>query len=216
MTAVAAGEAVITATATDGTGAEASCRVTVGEDPYDEGYQAGLDLMKEEKFYSAREAFLTSRMIDAEDMAQKCIQKWPKTGELWHNKDMRSNEMYLSFHVQQSDSSTGRYIKVYTEDNELAATLFILGTGKARAKLPGGRYRILDASGSEWYGTKERFGPEGRYEYMVFDEFEEDKYLTDLPAGYEWTISINITENTEGTGVGSEETDWENWPDDET
>ena len=53
------------------------------------------------------------------------------------------------------------------------------------------------------------FGREGRYEYMVFEEIEGDDYLTDLEAGYEWTITINVTESTEGTGVGSEEVDWE-------
>ena len=207
---VSAGEAVITARATDGTGVEATCQVTVGEDPYDEGYQAGLEYMENEKYYSARQAFRTSLMADAEDMAQKCIQKWPRNGEIMHNKDLRSNETWLTFFVQQSDTSVGHYFMVYTEDNVLAATLFVQGSGKkVTAKLPGGRYRIREAEGTEWYGTKEMFGREGRYEYMVFEEIEGDDYLTDLEAGYEWTITINVTESTEGTGVGSEEVDWE-------
>ena len=210
---VSAGEAVITVKATDGTGIEAACRVTVGEDLYDEGYSAGLAYMESEKYYSARQAFLTSLMVDAEDMAQKCIRPWPKNGELWHNQDLRSNEVWLSFSVNQADDSMGRYFMVYTEENVLAATLFIHGSGKVTTKLPGGRYRIREAQGTEWYGTKETFGREGHYEFMVFNEFEGDDDLTDVPAGYETTITINASESTEGTGVGSEETDWDSWMD---
>jgi len=152
-------------------------------------------------------------MVDAEDMAQKCIRPWPKNGELWHNQDLRSNEVWLSFSVNQADDSMGRYFMVYTEENVLAATLFIHGSGKVTTKLPGGRYRIREAQGTEWYGTKETFGREGHYEFMVFNEFEGDDDLTDVPAGYETTITINASESTEGTGVGSEETDWDSWMD---
>ena len=213
-TAVSVGDAVITARAADGSGTEASCKVRVGEDPYDDGYREGLELKKEGKFYSAREAFRRSRMADAQDMAQKCAQVFPKTGELWHNKNFKSSEMYLLFSVEQADPSTGMYINVYSENNELASTLFIRGVGKARTKLPGGRYRIRDATGTEWFGEKETFGQEGHYELMTFREIEGDEYLTDLEKGYEWTISINIVSQagTAGsTGVGQEETDWNSW-----
>ncbi|MBQ9031765.1 MAG: hypothetical protein IJ106_09990 [Parasporobacterium sp.] len=47
---------------------------------------------------------------------------------------------------------------------------------------------------------------------MSFDEFEEDEYLTWLGAGYEWTITINVTEaNPDATGVGSVYSDWDSW-----
>ncbi len=38
-----------------------------------------------------------------------------------------------------------------------------------------------------------------------------EKYLTVLDAGYAWTISVSVSEATGGTGVGSDETDWESW-----
>ena len=211
ITGVSAGEAVITAKAADGTEVEASCAVTVGADPYDEGYAAGLEYMKEEKYYSARGAFETSRMVDAEDMAANCIRPWPKTGELWHNKDLGKNDMVLQFQVGNADSSRGMYFMVYTEDNVLASTMFVHGSGKASARLPGGNYRIRDAAGTEWYGEKETFGKNGSYEYMVFNEVPGDEYLTVLDAGYAWTISVSVSEATGGTGVGSDETDWESW-----
>ena len=100
---------------------------------------------------------------------------------------------------------------VYTEDNVLASTMFVHGSGKASARLPGGNYRIRDAAGTEWYGEKETFGKNGSYEYMVFNEVPGDEYLTVLDAGYAWTISVSVSEATGGTGVGSDETDWESW-----
>ena len=206
------GEALITARAADGSGIEAVCRVTVGEEPYDEPYREGLEYMADERYYSARGAFSTSHMADAEDMAEKCVQNLPKTAELWHNQEMKSNEMRLLFRVEAAEPSTGRYFMVYTEEGELASTLFIRGSGAARTNLPGGRYRIRDAWGTEWYGTKETFGREGSYEYMVFNEFEEDEYLTDLAEGYEWTISINVSESAANAAdVGGDDTDWESW-----
>ena len=156
--------------------------------------------MKEEKYYSARGAFETSRMVDAEDMAANCIRPWPKTGELWHNKDLGKNDMVLQFQVGNADSSRGMYFMVYTEDNVLASTMFVHGSGKASARLPGGNYRIRDAAGTEWYGEKE-----------TFNEVPGDEYLTVLDAGYAWTISVSVSEATGGTGVGSDETDWESW-----
>ena len=113
--------------------------------------------------------------------------------------------------INSYDESIGRYFKVFAEDGTLAACLFITGSGTVSTSLPGGIYKIMDATGDTWYGTSEAFGPDGYYEYMVFDEVEGDRYLTILDAGYEWTISVNVTENTGGTGVGSESFDWDSW-----
>ncbi len=47
---------------------------------------------------------------------------------------------------------------------------------------------------------------------MVFNEFEEDDYLTELSAGYEWFININPVEETpDSADVGSVNNDWETW-----
>ena len=45
---------------------------------------------------------------------------------------------------------------------------------------------------------------------MVFDEFEDDRYLTALDAGYKWAISINTTSDN-GQDVSSEEDAWGSW-----
>ena len=72
--------------------------------------------------------------------------------------------------------------------------------------------RIREAGGTAWYGPRDLFGRDGKYETMVFNEFEEDDYLTELSAGYEWFININPVEETpDSADVGSVNNDWETW-----
>jgi hypothetical protein len=76
--------------------------------------------------------------------------------------------------------------------------------------LPGGNYYIKLASGTKWYGEKELFGEEGSYQTLVFNENENDRYLTSLKEGYEWKIEINAS-NSVGQGVESEDSNWDSW-----
>ncbi len=171
-------------------------------------YERACTLFEEGRYYSARAAFENSGYGDWEERAAACVQPMPGTGVISRAENMASDEMELVFVVNAADESVGRFISVYTEDHVLAAELFILGSGSAEVGLPGGRYYVKDASGTEWYGADEQFGPDGYYENMVFDEVEGDRYLTVLDAGYVWTITIN-TSTTAGQGVGSERTGWE-------
>ena len=182
-----------------------------GKDGGEFDYLRGCALYAQGRYYSAKEAFEYSQYKDYQERAAACVQPWPGNGELWHNSSYYSQSMYLSFQINSYDESIGRYFKVFAEDGTLAACLFITGSGTVSTSLPGGIYKIMDATGDTWYGTSEAFGPDGYYEYMVFDEVEGDRYLTILDAGYEWTISVNVTENTGGTGVGSESFDWDSW-----
>ena len=184
--------------------------LSVPEDA-DESFLEGLSYIAEEKYYSAREAFLASSTEQAAILAESCILPWPETGELWHSESFVSDDMILEFKVVQEDPDTGMYFMVFAENGELASTLFVLGEGTVSANLPGGRYRIQDASGTAWYGEKEVFGKDGFYERMIFEEFEGDDYLTDLEAGYLWTISINVSPDDISTGVDADETDWDTW-----
>ena len=171
-------------------------------------YDRATALFEEGKYYSAKKAFEESGYGDWGQRAAACVQPMPETGELWHNTDLESDEMILSFDVNEQDSNTGWYISVYTEDKKPAATVFVKGSGTVETKLPGGNYYIKDAKGTEWYGEDELFGPDGHYENMIFDEVEGDRYLTALDAGYEWKITIQNAD-AQGQGVGSEETGWE-------
>lgn len=181
----------------------------------DEGryqYLKGCAFLQTEHYYKAMEAFGNSSYADAKERMQACEQPLPETGELWHNSEVIGQDMYLTFKVNSPDEARGMCFEVYTEDGTLAAVLFQKGSGSVTTKLPGGNYRIRDASGDTWYGRADSFGPEGSYEFMVFDEFEDDEYLTRLDSGYEWAISINMQGGgPDAAGVGSEQSSWEDW-----
>ena len=54
------------------------------ESEIDASYQQALEYLKEEKYYSAYEAFNESYADDAYEQAQKCIKPWPKNGVLYN------------------------------------------------------------------------------------------------------------------------------------
>ena len=175
-------------------------------------YMKGCVYFQTEHYYKALEAFADSHYGDYEERMAACEQPWPESGELWHNSEVYGQDMYLDFQVNSYDESEGMCFEVYTEDGVLASVLFQTGTGMVTTKLPGGNYRIKDATGETWYGRKDAFGRDGHYEYMSFDEIDSDEYLTQLDSGYEYTITINVQEGTpDGTGVGSVNSDWESW-----
>ena len=66
-------------------------------------------------------------------------------------------------------------------------------------KIPKGIYRTK-------VETRDMFG----CQMVIFNEVEDDKYLTTLDEGSEWKITINTSDNG-GQGVESEETDWDSW-----
>ena len=172
-------------------------------------YDKAVSLFDQGKLYSAKAAFEKSQYKDWEQRAAACAQPMPETGELTHDENMRSDNMILAFTVNATDENKGMYISVYTKDNKPVETLFVKGSGTIETRIPGGEYYVNDASGTEWYGADEQFGPDGHYERMVFDEVESDRYLTVLEEGYQWDITINATTGG-GQGVGSEESSWEN------
>ena len=175
-------------------------------------YFRGCTLYAQEYYYQALEAFLASEYGDYKERAEQCVQEWPQNGEIWHNSDYYSKDMYLIFTVNSYDESEGMFFEVYTDSGILVSSLFQTGSGTVYTSLPGGLYRIKDASGKTWYGPGDAFGREGSYEFMSFYEIEDDPYLTYLESGYEWTITVNVTSSTaEGTGVGSVSSDWESW-----
>ena len=171
----------------------------------DEDYQAGLRYMKEEKYYSALESFRMSYLEEADELAQKCIQPWPKTGEIWHHSSIKGR-IPLTVKVNQS-SERAMLVRIYKSDT-LVACLFIGGSGQATTKLPAGTYVIKDGTGYEWYGLKEAFGREGSYEIMTFGANDSEQVT--LQSRYEYTIRINVSDgSSSGEGIGSKYEDWD-------
>ena len=173
-------------------------------------YLKASALYLDEHYFLAKEIFETCTYKDSAERAASCVQPFPETGELWHNKDMISEKMELEINVSfVDDEEEGRYIMIYSEEGENAANIFIGGADAIVSKLPGGNYRMKSATGKEWYGIKDMFGKEGKYENLIFNEFEDDKYLTKLEEGFRWTITIN-TSNV-GQTVDTEDVGWEQW-----
>ena len=174
----------------------------------DKDYQLGLQLMSEGKYYSAYEAFGYSSAEEALTMAEKCVQAWPKNGEIWHNPSAKGSKMELTVKVNQ-DSDRAMLVKLIKSGVEVAY-LFIGGTGSATAKLPAGTYVIKDGVGTRWFGKEEAFGREGSYETMTFGD--NDQAEVTLQNGHAYTITINVTNpDPEAEGVGSEYEDYDNF-----
>ncbi len=173
-------------------------------DGYKDRYDEAMALYNDEKYYSARQAFLASGYGDWEDMAAKCIRRLPSTGELWHDPNTWVRDMYLTFRIDQP-ADTSIFFRLY-KDNKPVSYVFVAGPGETTVELPGnGYYMIKDGVGTTWYGQKEAFGPGGTYQVMTFDDSGTEKVY--LQSGYQYTISINVEGG--GTGIGSKDEDWD-------
>ncbi|MCR4884778.1 MAG: SH3 domain-containing protein [Clostridiales bacterium] len=173
----------------------------------DEDYQAGLQYMKNKKYYSAYESFGYSDLKEASEKAKQCVQKWPKTGEIYHNKSLKcAKNMKLTVEVN-ADSNRATLVRIY-KGSTLASCLFIRGSGKATTKsLPAGTYVIKKGMGTQWFGLKEAFGRYGTYWTCI--NYSNGSKKWNLSRG-SWKMSP-ASSDTSGTSVGSESEDWENF-----
>ena len=172
-------------------------------------YETAMSLYNDEKYYSARQAFLESEYGDWSEMAEKCIRKQPATGEIWHDRSQWLQDMELTINVDQP-RDTSMFVRIYKDDAPVSY-LFISGPDSVTVKLPGNAYyAIKDGVGYEWYGTKEAFGREGSYESMTFDEQGTERIY--LQSYYAYTLSINVSSLTpDSDEVFAEYEDWESF-----
>ncbi len=178
---------------------------TQEESSIDSSYQQALEYLKEEKYYSAYEAFNESYADDAYEQAQKCIKPWPKNGEVWRTSQGKGDPFELTVKVNQSDDRA-MLLRFYRKGFPISY-VFIGGTGSVKVTLPKGVYTIKDGVGSDWFGIKESFGRYGSYETMTFDNGSEE---IKLQGGYGYTLTINASEsNPNADSVGSEYESWE-------
>ena len=168
----------------------------------DEAYRAGLEFMKDDKYYSAYECFCNSSAEYAWAMAQECLLPWPETGEVWKDWSLGDGNTELVIQVNQPEDQA-MMIRII-KDGQTVSCLFVGGTGTVSKQLPAGVYTIKDGTGMQWFGYKEAFGPDGYYETMMFGDEDE----VSLDAGYSYTLTVNTDEIT-GEGVGSDPEDWD-------
>lgn len=170
-------------------------------------YQKAYALYEKQKYFKAHELFIESQYGDWERMAKKCVRRWPKNGELWHDTTQWLRDTQVTFKVEQPKDSA-IFIRIYKDDNPVSY-VFIGGSDDVTVGLPGnGKYTFKDGVGSEWYGMTDTFGEYGGYETMTFGEYE-DEFIY-MEARYEYTILINI-EDAIGEDIGTTEASWENF-----
>ncbi len=191
-------EAALAAFSSLGYYSDASDMVMQCQDNID--YLAADAAFNDGKFYTAFMAFYD--LGDFKDSVERCfacIQDPPKNGELYHNPDF-AKKVSVTFKVGDQDLSA--FIKVYSEDDQLVASIFVAKNSKTKVKLPKGKYRFKAAYGIEWFGEKELFGDNAIYTVMVFKEGD----TLNLSSNTIYTISLlqegegNMTSMPESLG----------------
>ena len=159
---------------------------------------------KNGRFYTAQGLFQSISYSDSAERAEKCIQKWPKNGQVYRNKDYRSTRTKLIIRGAK-DQGQATYVKIYTLDDVLVSTMFIASSKSASVRLPAGTYRLKVGTGSSWYGPEEAFGDgfDAFYNVLVFDDSGADSIALD--SGYQYTLTLGGV--AEGN-VGSHGEDW--------
>ena len=78
-------------------------------------------------------------------------------------------------------------VKVERPDGQLVATRFIRAADKLRIYLPLGTYVLKTATGRQWYGEEDRFGPEGHFSKP------NDTFPLNEPGQY-WEVELILQE----------------------
>jgi hypothetical protein len=154
------------------------------------------------RFYTAQGMYQAISYLDSAERAEKCVQKWPKNGQVFRNKNFKSTRAWLSIKSNYEDNEA-IYVKIYTLENELVSTAFIGGSGKATVKLPAGTYKMNIGFGSSWYGQQEAFG-NGSDTFYCKLIFENGVESFTLESGYILPLTIGVTDGN----VGSQGEDW--------
>lgn len=158
---------------------------------------------KSGRFYTAQGMYQAISYQDSVERAEKCIQKWPKNGQVYINKDYKHTNTRLYIHGDMGDNQA-TYIKIYTLDNVLVSTAFVASSKSVTVKLPAGTYKMKVGTGSLWYGFEEAFGngSNAYYSQLIFPG-NVDSCTLDAGSGYNLTLG-GVTDGN----VGSQGEDW--------
>ena len=182
-------------------------------DPEEYSYLAGCAFAMNGEYYDAWKRFSACMKEEASARAQACVQNWPETGIIYQNESWSSQENHFTIKIDSMPGGKAAVFKIYAENGDLAAILFIGAASSADVWLPGGSYQIKAGIGETWYGSKDAFGEDAYYEVMQFDDGSgQTVEQTALEAGYESTLTINASQSTpEADGVGSREEDYDSF-----
>lgn len=148
-------------------------------------YEAATIAFDQGKYYTAYIIFKSiGDYADSATCANACYQTTPKNGEVYRNPAYSSKKCSLT--ISTAADGYDNYLKFYTDNDELVATVFIASGQKARIKLPVGTYKIKAATGMDWFGAEEMFGDEGFYQLLTFG----NDVTTTFKSNYTYTLSL--------------------------
>lgn len=161
-------------------------------------YVRACSAYQNENFFTAYELFMyLDDYKDSQERMQTCAQKWPKNGQVVRNGHKGSAASLTIKTTQDEEHAT--YVKIYTEEDEFVAGVFIGAKGSGRVNLPKGKYVLKTGVGTTWYGPNEAFGQDNDsyYRRLTFDDGSD---LIQLKSNYSYTLTLGgATENNVGT-----------------
>ncbi|MDO4492608.1 MAG: zinc ribbon domain-containing protein [Clostridia bacterium] len=159
-------------------------------DPLEAAYQDAMNAFRSGLFHTAEMKFRTlGDYGKAAIMAEQCKQPFPAKGELYRRSGLAKRGSQVRIDNSENDLPVVYF--VYDTADELCLKLFVPSGKEWYSKLPPGRYRLFEASGSAWYGEKELFGPEGFY-LSLTDENGSDYFL--MEDGFETAITTGFND----------------------
>jgi tetratricopeptide (TPR) repeat protein len=139
---------------------------------------------------------------DAADRAEACKVSMPSTGIIWQDSAWFS--VASSIVLEAGNMQESGFYKLYA-GGSCIATVFLNPGGSVEVEVPAGTYEIKEATGSQWWGDTDIFGPNGFYSQMTF---EGD--VTTFEVAYNRIITITMRVGS-GGNVGSESESWEDF-----
>lgn len=175
------------------------CQNNISYQEADAAFQAG-------NFYTAYKGFKAlSSFSDASDRAAACIQANPASGVVYRSPEHGGSACKLTAKLDDLGDGMSSYLKIYTPEDVLVATMFINPGASAAISLPAGNYRIKQAIGKNWFGTEEMYGDElllSNYQVLTFDGGADTVALQN---NYIYTLSLRSAAGGDNN-VGSQNT----------
>ena len=132
-------------------------------------------------------------------------QPWPNPGEIFHATAYKDSKVTFRITLASLAFRQAALVKIYAQNNDLVSCLFFTEASTQTVTLKAGTYTVKYASGPEWYGMYNTFGPGGHYQVMIFDN---NKKTINLANNHEYELTINTSEHDKDSkNVGAEEVD---------
>jgi tetratricopeptide (TPR) repeat protein len=157
-----------------------------------QSYAEAEEALAEGKYYTAFKLFRDlGDYEDAEGRADLCEQEYPGTGTLYRNEAFKGSAVTLKIKTPKDDPRP-TFIKIYTQQGELVASVFIQGGQTPSIKLPANIYQIRSAYGERWFGPDEMFGDEDAvYQTLILEGSENYAFKS----GYIYTLTLRDAVN---------------------